>query len=107
MCANYIVYIVPEPEHINALNKLCFYGREEDTRFGVIIGPSGSGKTYLMTKLCNEYRKGFLYHEILEPDSFIDGLIMQSSRNENCSSQNTGFVAFICYITIIIINLYR
>jgi len=46
----------------------------DSTRFGVVIGPSGSGKTYLMTKLCNEYKSGYLYHEILEPDSFVSGL---------------------------------
>jgi len=67
-----VAYVVPWPEHIANLTRWFFEGKMIDsTRFGV---PSGSGKTYLMTKLCNEYKSSYLYHKILEPDSFVTGL---------------------------------
>ena len=47
---------------------------DEVTRFGLVIGPSGSGKSYAIKDFCNQFPEGMIYHEIVEPSSFVTSL---------------------------------
>lgn len=68
------MHVIYRPDIITDITNRFFPKPETVTRFGLVIGPSGSGKTYAIKDLCNKYPDGVLYHEIVEPSSFVLGL---------------------------------
>ena len=68
--------IIPRPGVLANLKNMCLTKKEDTTktRFGVVIGPSGCGKTSAIRGLCTEYSEGVIYHEVVEPASFVSNL---------------------------------
>lgn len=71
--------IYPRPELNDVLKKL-YLDRYSDNLhkdlvcFGVVVGPSGTGKTVAVKNLCQQFPEGVLYHEISQPECFVQAL---------------------------------